>query len=94
VAYVLLFVQLPYWYTLRTNSIFSLILASGYAAGLAMFTFAQLDSQWIVWLDLADEHQMGIAQRWCLIMLCLSLPIAYYQGKVSAQWREREGQLA
>ncbi len=89
-AYVLLFVQLPFWFTLRSSSIFSLILASCYAAGLAVFTFSRLDSQWVVWLDLADEQQMGTAQRWCLVMVCLSLPVAYYQGKVSAQWRERE----
>ena len=64
-----------------------------YAAGLATFTFSQLDSQWVIWLDLADEQQAGATARWCLVIVCLSLPIAYYQGKVSMQWRERESHM-
>ena len=74
----------------RVCAALSLGLACVYAAGLALFSFAGWDSAWVSRLDLVDEQQLGMPARWCLAMLCLLLPLVFYQGKVALAWRQQE----
>jgi len=89
-AYVIHLVQLPTGFSLRMCAIVSLATASLYSLGLAFFLFAAVESRWVAWLDLIDAHRRGIPSNWCLFMLCLYLPLTFYQGKVAADWRREE----
>ena len=89
-AYVIHLIQLPTGFSLRMGGIISLATASLYALGLAFFLFAPVESGGVVWLDLIDAHRRGIPANWCLFMLCLYLPLTFYQGKVAADWRREE----
>ena len=89
-AYVIYLIQLPTGFSLRMCAIISLATASLYCLGLAFFLFAPIESGGVVWLDLIDAHRRGIPANWCLFMLCLYLPLTFYQGKVAADWRREE----
>ncbi|MCP4194339.1 MAG: hypothetical protein GY768_27330 [Planctomycetaceae bacterium] len=88
--YAIYFVQLPTWFSARASALLSLTLACVYASGLALFSFAKWDSVWVTRLELIDEQQLRTPAQWCLAMLCLLLPLMFYQAKVSLVWRKQE----
>jgi hypothetical protein len=87
-AYAAYSALVPDWGTLWVLAIFSVLVAAFYASGLAVFMFARSENLLLATLDLADEQFHGQGTRWCFLMLCLTLLLTYFYGRVSTRWHK------
>ena len=87
-AYAGYLAQLPDWSSVWVVTIFSLIVASAYAAMLCLTLLAGADSQFVQVLDLAERLRGGKATGWCFVMLCMTGLLAYTSGRVGSRWRQ------
>ena len=86
--------QLPDWSTSWFNSLATTIVAAIYAMGLSLTMFADQEHQLVRELGLLDESFNGTAQRWCFLVTCLTLLLAYCYGRFSLRWYSMEKQLS
>jgi hypothetical protein len=85
-AYALYLVQLPDWASVRVVSIVTLSLATGYAMLLGNLLLAERQGQLIRLLELTGRASQNRAAFWCLIMLSISILLAYFSGRISSHW--------
>ena len=88
-GYALYLVQLPDWSSLWVAAHACLLIAAVYAVGFGAGLAAGGESSLIVALGLSDRHHSGQLTGWCLIMLSVSLLVAYLLGKYSLRWHGR-----
>ncbi len=68
--------------------------AAFYAAGLAMCMLATQDNALVQRLGLGDEKFHGTAGRWCFLVLCVGLILAYCCGRFSLSCRRIDQRMA
>lgn len=85
--------NLPDWTTTWIACLTTVGLATLYAMGLALTTFASQEHALVQQLGLLDESYRGKAQPWCFLATCLSLMLAYGYGRFSVRWLQVEKQL-
>jgi len=85
-AYAVYLMQLPDWGTAWVVALVTLVMATGYAMFMAML--AKEDSQVSQLLGLAGSGYGKKAAGWCLIMLSISILLAYFSGRISVRWRQ------
>jgi hypothetical protein len=85
-AYAIYLVQLPDWASVRVVSIVTLSLATGYAMLLGNLLLAERQGQLIRLLELSGRVSQNQAALWCLILLSISILLAYFSGRVSSHW--------
>lgn len=91
-AYAVYLLQLPDWTSVWVVTLHSLALAGLYALLLGLVLISR-DDGWLVGprgLQLADKLAGGQAALWCLAMTCVSIILAFFAGRTSAQWRRAE----
>lgn len=87
-AYAGYLAQLPDWSSVWVVTVFSLVVASVYAAMLCVTLLAGIDSDFVQALDLAERLRGGKATGWCFVMLCITGLLAYSSGRVGSRWRQ------
>jgi len=94
-AYAIYLFQLPDWTSVWVVTIYSLALAGLYALGLGLVVISGDDGLFVGphGLQLADKLASGKAGLWCVAMTCVSTIIAFFAGRLSAQWRRAESLL-
>ena len=86
-------IRLPHWSTSWVATITSTGVAGVYAASLALTMFASRDHAIVRSLGLLDEAFYRTAQAWCLLVVCISLILAYAYGRFSLRWCQLERAL-
>ena len=91
-AYAIYLFQLPDWTSVWVVTLYSLALAGLYALGLGLVLISGDDGLLVGprGLQLADKLASGKAGLWCVAMTCVSTIIAFFAGRLSAQWRRAE----
>ena len=87
-AYAVYLVQLPDWSSVWVVTIFSLLIATGYAAMCGLTLLASEQSDFAQVLELTDRLRGGKATGWCLIMLLLTSLMSYFSARIGARWRQ------
>lgn len=87
-AYAVYLMQLPDWSTVRVVSVLTLVLATVYAMLLGITILASEKSQIIQFLELGDKLYGNKAAGWCVILLGISILLAYFGGRISMRWRQ------
>ena len=85
--------QLPDWSTSWVVGLVTTGIAAIYALGLALTMFADQEHQIVRQLGLLDESFHGTAQRWCFLVTCVMLILAYCYGRFSLRWYLMEKEL-
>jgi hypothetical protein len=93
-ALALYSVQLPDWSTTWIVALATMGIAAAYALGLGLSMFAAADNVFLFRLGLVDEQYHGTAQRWCFLVLCVALLLAYSYGRFSIRWHQLHARLA
>ena len=86
IGYAVFLFQLPDWASVWVVSIVTLGFATGYAMLLGMLLLADGQSQVIRFLQLTDRLTGHQATGWCLIMLSISILLAYFSGRIGTSW--------
>lgn len=87
-AYAIYLGQLPDSSSLWIVTIFTLGLATIYAALLGITLIARPDTDWLADLDLVEPLRGRRATGWCFIMLCLVSLMSYLCGRASLRWSD------
>jgi hypothetical protein len=85
-AYAVYLAQLPDWASVRVISIVTLALASGYAMLLGNLLLAGRQGQLLRFLELTEPGGGNRAALWCLMMLGITILLAYFSGRISGNW--------
>ncbi len=85
-SYAVFLFQLPDWASVRVVSIVTLGFSTGYAMLLGLLLLANGQSQVIRFLELTDQAAGNHATGWCLIMLSISILLAYFSGRIGTAW--------
>ncbi len=85
--------RLPDWSTSWVVSLVATAAAAMYALGLALTMFADQENQIVRQLGLLDEAFRGTAQRWCFLVMCVTLILAYCYGRFSWCWYREDQRL-
>lgn len=85
--------RVPDWSTSWVVSLVATAAAAMYALGLALTMFADQENQIVRRLGLLDEAFRGTAQRWCFLVMCVTLILAYCYGRFSLRWHRADQRL-
>ena len=85
-AYAIYVGQLPDTSSLWMVTLFTLGMATFYAALLGITLVVRPETTWLADLDLLEQLQGRRATGWCFIMLCLESLLSYLSGRASFRW--------
>ena len=89
-TYALYLVQLPDWTSIWVVTMVSVLCAAIYAMGVGLAVFASRGSDFALLMGLGDPRAAQRALLWCLMLLSLTILVAYFCGRVSHRWRREE----
>lgn len=85
IAYAVYVMQLPDWGTVWVATLFTLLVAAGYATLLGFLLLSTNPGQSVGFLQLAEPLRHK-AVSWCFLMLSLSCLLTYIGGRAGAGW--------
>ncbi|WP_254510493.1 hypothetical protein [Anatilimnocola floriformis] len=88
-ATVVLLAQVPDWASVWMVTLQSLAFAAIYAALLGLTIMTSGETSLVSTLQLDQQYATGKAQPWCIFLAAVYACLAFFAGRMSAQWRKR-----
>jgi hypothetical protein len=86
VAFAVYAMQVPDWGTVWVLSVFGLGLSAAYAMALGIALLADPGNEFVEMLGLSMRIHGFHIRGWCLILLSLSILLAYASGRIATRW--------
>jgi hypothetical protein len=87
IGYAVYLCQLPDWASVWVVSIVTLGLATAYAMLLGILLLSDGQSQVLRALELTTRSTGHQATGWCVIMLSITILLAYFSGRIGTAWQ-------
>lgn len=86
VAFAVYAMQVPDWGAVWVLSVFGLGLSAAYAMALGIALLADPGNEFVQLLGLSTRSHDFHVRGWCLILLSLSILLAYASGRIATRW--------